>query len=186
MRDGLSMNDQDDTHDTNVTHAPDTLRLCTHVYTRHAHLCSQGCLGPFERRCLRCKGQEFDKKCPKPTKSYDLRVQAWLFGDRWLFGIPEPPRAMELSVVLDFARKSSHVSILPMSSAAIRPVHTSRCQRARPPTRCRFFAQNNRVDKVDHSIFQDCIIINILTLTMIKMRVGASCGLVMSCSASMA
>lgn len=33
MRDGLSMNDQDDTHDTNVTHAPDTLRLCTHVYT---------------------------------------------------------------------------------------------------------------------------------------------------------
>lgn len=55
----------------------DCVRMCTHVYTHHAHLCSQGCLGPFERRCLRCKGQEFDKKCPKPTKSYDLRVQAW-------------------------------------------------------------------------------------------------------------
>ena len=45
------------------------------------------------------------------------------------------------------ARKSLHVSILPMSSAAIRPPHTSRCQRAPPPTRCRFFAQKTEWTK---------------------------------------
>lgn len=41
----------------------------------HWHLIHRGCLGPFERRCLRCRGKEFDKKCPKPTKVYDVRVQ---------------------------------------------------------------------------------------------------------------
>ena len=35
----------------------------------------QGCLGPFERRCLRCRGKEYDKRCPKPKKVLDLGVQ---------------------------------------------------------------------------------------------------------------
>eukprot|EP00438_Fugacium_kawagutii_P003086 Skav236769 [mRNA] locus=scaffold2707:81417:101937:+ [translate_table: standard] len=41
----------------------------------HWHLIHRGCVGPFERKCLRCRGKEFDKKCPKPTKVYDARVQ---------------------------------------------------------------------------------------------------------------
>lgn len=156
--------------------------MCTHTTPTCA---AKVALGPSSDVVCAARDKNLIRSVPnRPSRMTSVCRPG--IGDRWLFGIPEPPRAMELSVVLDFARKSSHVSILPMSSAAIRPVHTSRCQRARPPTRCRFFAQNNRVDKVDHSIFQDCIIINILTLTMIKMRVGASCGLVMSCSASMA
>lgn len=41
----------------------------------HWHLIHRGCTGPFERRCLRCRGDEFDQRCPKPQKVRDERVQ---------------------------------------------------------------------------------------------------------------
>ena len=41
----------------------------------HWHLIHRGCTGPFERRCLRCRGDEFDRRCPKPQKLRDERVQ---------------------------------------------------------------------------------------------------------------
>ncbi|CAK9042571.1 unnamed protein product [Durusdinium trenchii] len=48
----------------------------------HWHLIHRGCLGPFERRCLRCRGKEYDKRCPKPKKVLDLGVQEVIARER--------------------------------------------------------------------------------------------------------
>eukprot|EP00913_Durusdinium_trenchii_P033953 g31783.t1 len=42
----------------------------------HWHLIHRGCLGPFERRCLRCRGKEYDKRCPKPKKEVIARERS--------------------------------------------------------------------------------------------------------------
>ncbi|CAJ1337905.1 unnamed protein product [Effrenium voratum] len=42
----------------------------------HWHLIHRNCTGPFERKCLRCKGEEFDGRCRPAAKRLEPKLQA--------------------------------------------------------------------------------------------------------------